>query len=120
MFIRVKCPNTITSGDVLSFDSNTNEWILAANGNNVVGIARTDAAEWEISEGVTAWTCEAVFSGVCYAKASQSIPDSGGALSVTNGAVYVVNQSDSRLVILPNELGKTQRNTGDLVRVNIR
>lgn len=120
MFVRIKCPSTITAGDVLSYNSTSSQWELSTDGSNVIAVARTDAEEIEDGEGNTVWTTEGVFSGVGWAKAHTTLPEQGGALGVVNGRVNVTGQGDARRVILPNEISAPVRNAGDLVRVNLR
>jgi len=120
MFVRIKCPSTVTAGDVLSYNSTSSQWETSADGSSVIAVARTDAAEVDDGNGNNVWTTEGVFSGVAWAKAHDELPNQGGALGVTNGRVSVLNQGDSRRVVLPNEISAPDRVAGDLVRVNIR
>ena len=44
----------------------------------------------------------------------------GGRLGVENGAVYIIDQSDNRCVVLPADINVSSRSVDSLVRVNIR
>lgn len=119
MFIRVKCPSTINRGDVLSYDATSQQWTPSADGSTIIGVARTDAEERD-DNGATVWSCEAVFSGVTWARAHEALVDQGGELAVVNGGVRVAGQNDGRRVVLPKEISAPARVAGDLVRVNLR
>lgn len=120
MFVRIKCASAITVGDVLSYNSTSDQWELSADGSNVIAVARTDAEEVDDGSGNNIWATEGVFSGVAWAKAHDTLVDEGGALGVTNGRVTVTGQADARRVVLPNEIAASARVAGDLVRVNLR
>jgi len=120
MFILVKCDQSINAGDVLSYDTSSEKWTLSSDGTDMICVARTSATEYQLSDETMIHVTEAVMSGVCYAKASTTIPDQGGRLGVSNGGVFAIDQSNSQCAILPNGIEDAQRTVGDLVRVNIR
>lgn len=120
MFILVKCDQSINKGDVLSYDTSLEKWTLSSDGSNIICVARTSAYEYQLSDETMIHVTEGVMSGVCYAKASAVIPNQGGRLGVSNGAVFAIDQTDSQCAILPNGIEDAPRTAGDLVRVNIR
>jgi|VirMetMinimDraft_7_1064189.scaffolds.fasta_scaffold08004_4 hypothetical protein len=119
MFLIVKCDSTIQKGDVLEFDDASQKWTLSTAGSNMIAVARNDASIREV-DSVETYVTDAVFAGSAYAKASRDIGSEGGRLAVENGAVYVIDQSDSRCVILPADINVSSRSVNSLVRCNIR
>lgn len=119
MFLIIKCSSDIKKGDVLEFDSINQMWIKSTSGASVISVAREDANIREI-DGVDVHVVASIFAGIAYAKASRDISSQGGRLGVENGAVYIIDQSDSRCVVLPADINVTSRSIDSLVRVNIR
>ena len=120
MYILVKCDQSINAGDAISYNSELQKWTISTDGLKMIAIARTSAQEYELSDTSIVHVVEAVMSGVCYARCSASVPNEGGRLGVSNGGVFVIDQTNSQCVILPNEIEAAERSTGDLVRINIR
>tara|TARA_Y100000592_G_scaffold76799_1_gene120306 strand:+ start:3541 stop:3891 length:351 start_codon:yes stop_codon:yes gene_type:complete len=116
MFLKVYCPSDIVAGDVLYYNSTTQLWERANTIAHPVCVARTDAQVR--GDG---YEVDAVFAGPVLAKASRSIPVSGGELQVENGGVYVDNNTNGQGIICPQFIDNSNpRNPGDLVQIVIR
>jgi hypothetical protein len=118
MFVKVRVDASLSTGDVVSFDSASQSWTPAVDLSALVGILRTAPAQ---VEGEDFSTAEVVFSGLAYARASRDIPAEGGMMSIESGGVYVAPVSDACGAVAPAPYNATApRPAGDLVMVHLR
>lgn len=117
MFCVVKLSGDLPLGTVVQFDTVNNVWTTATSHNDLIGVISQAPQQ---NEDDLTWWAHVVFSGVTQALASQAIPDQGGELNVSNGAVFVDNTVDGCGIIAPLARGQETRNAGDLVMVHLR
>mgnify|MGYP001463015673 FL=1 len=118
MWIKVKCLQDITKGDVLSYNTSQQLWSKSSSLTTPLGVARKDAVLKPETDDI--YIVEIQLQGQVEAKASRDIPDEGGELNVENGMVYVDNNANHDGIICPNFLDQPPRASGNLVTVIIR
>ena len=117
MYLLVKCNESVLTGDVLHFNTQSQIWEKTSTMDSPICVAEKDAQVW--SEG--GFFVKAVFAGQVLARASRDIPQQGGELQVESGGVYVDNSANGCGIICPQFIDKiSQRSAGDLVQVIIR
>lgn len=118
-WLTIKTANNIRRGDVLSYDSSSNLYVLANNMNAPLYVAMNDAQE--DSENLGVYYVKGKAQGQIEAKASRDIPEEGGFMAVENGAVYIDNNNTfSPGIIWNNFIGASARVAGDLVTITLR
>ena len=117
MFCIVKLSENLEVGTIVQYDAVNSVWATATNHNDLIGVINQSPQQ---SEGDQSWWAQVVFAGVTYALASQTIPDQGGELNVSNGKVFVDNTADSCGIVAPIARGQSTRNAGDLVMIHLR
>lgn len=116
MFCTVKLNSELALGTVVQFDSANQSWGTATSHSDMIGVVQQ--APKQDDDGI--WWAQVTFAGITHALASQAIPNEGGELNVSNGAVFVDNTADGCGIIAPLARGQETRNAGDLVMVHLR
>ena len=107
---------SLAVGTVLSYDSTSQKWNLAANSSGPLGVLTE--IRGNANDG---WFGHVTFAGIALALCSRDIPDSGGWLEVENGKVYVDSASTAQSgLISPLPQGQSSRLANELVMVHVR
>jgi len=118
MFIKCYVENTVELGDIVEYDPVNGNWRhLTSSESHPWGVIVTNPVQDEDNQ--EKYLSKIQFSGVCLAKASRDIPDSGGHLSVEPGGVYV-SESSSCGLVSPNSYNGEDRLSSNLILVNIK
>jgi len=116
MFVKLKLNDNLSIGTVVCHNADNDYWEASTNGQGLTGVVGRDPVQ---DETTLEWSASIYFAGTVLALADRDIPDSGGNLSVSNGKVYVDNNSSGLGIVSPNARGQDQRIANDLVLIHI-
>lgn len=120
MYVTVQCSESLQVGDVVSYNSNSNQWELASNISEDISVVKT-SPENNGTEENPEYICKIIVSGVASCFASRVIPIEGGQLNIENGKVYVDNSlTESAGFIVPKDINEADRVVDSLVRIVLR
>jgi len=118
MFIKCSVDQTLSVGDLVSYDSSNAKWVELTAPVTPWGVVVSEPVA-DATEGSSLYLARVQFAGDCYVKASRNIPDEGGPLETEAGGVYVDANGDCGL-IAPKSYNAASRVANDLVLVHIR
>ena len=120
MYVTVRCNQSLSIGDVVSYSSTSNQWELANSLTEEISVVKSDPINNGTDENPE-YICKIIVSGVANCLASRDIPIQGGQLNIENGKVYVDNSlTESAGFIVPKDINEADRVVNSSVRVVLR
>ena len=116
MFVQVRVNQNVNVGDVVGFNSESNQFEVTSSSNQLVGVVSENAF---LSDD-TFYYANVTFAGICWARASRDIADEGGLIAVENGGVYIDNNNANLGIVSPLPNGASHRVQNDLIMVFFR
>lgn len=120
MYITVKCDQSLTIGQVVSYNSSSNQWEIASSISEEISVVKSTPENNSTDESPE-YVCKIIVSGPAYCFSSRDIPIQGGQLNVENGKVYVDNTlTESAGFIVPKDINESDRIADSLIRIILR
>lgn len=117
MFVTVKINENLPLGTVIQYDAASQTYQRAVSVDYPLGVIIRDPLQDSESQE---WTARACFAGVCYALASEALPDQGGLVDVIDGKVKSSGGDTQCGIIAPRDLNGPSRGENDLVMIHLR
>ena len=120
MYVTIKCNESLTVGQIVSYSSITDQWELATSISEEISVVKS-VPQNNGTDDVPEYVCKIIVSGVASCFASRDIPVQGGQLNVENGKVFVDNTlTESAGFIVPKDVNEADRLADSLVRIVLR
>ena len=120
MYVTVKCSESLTIGNVVSYSNPSNQWELASSLTEEISVVKSLPENIGTDE-VPQYVCKIIVSGVAHCVASRDVPNQGGQLNVENGEVFVDNSlTESFGFIVPKDINEADRVINSTVRIVLR
>jgi hypothetical protein len=120
MYVTVRCNQSLTVGQVVSYSSSTNQWEVANSISEEISVVK-DMPYNNGTDENPEYVCKIIVAGPVRCFASRDIPVQGGQLNIENGKVFVDNSlTESTGFIVPKDINEADRVVDSSVVIVLR